>query len=266
VFEHRIIMENHIGRLLDDNEVVHHIDGYKKNNVIENLKIMTLSEHTSLHMKRQNKKLVELKCPLCKTIFIKEKRSSFLSNKRRYSCCSLRCGNKFAWNLRIFGETEENLKAISENLIREFNKEKIKENIKNEINEEQRLKITDLKRYNKEILNFTYKKYRTNYSNKKISYVRTPRKIKSVHKIKKEKTFICKKCNNIFNSVHDPKYCSYKCAQLSSRKCERPTCAELQDLLSKNSMEAIGRMFGVAGAAVKKWKKLYQKEIENKQD
>lgn len=30
VLLHRIIMENHLGRILDNNEVVHHIDGDKK--------------------------------------------------------------------------------------------------------------------------------------------------------------------------------------------------------------------------------------------
>lgn len=45
----RIIMENHLGRKLDRKEVVHHIDGNKKNNDISNLKVETLSEHTRHH-------------------------------------------------------------------------------------------------------------------------------------------------------------------------------------------------------------------------
>ena len=39
VLYHRIIMENHIGRILNPNEVVHHIDGNKLNNNIENLQL-----------------------------------------------------------------------------------------------------------------------------------------------------------------------------------------------------------------------------------
>jgi hypothetical protein len=37
VKEHRLIMEQHIGRYLTDQEVVHHIDKNKTNNSIENL-------------------------------------------------------------------------------------------------------------------------------------------------------------------------------------------------------------------------------------
>lgn len=46
---HRRVMEKHIGRLLEKNEVVHHIDGDRLNNDVDNLCLMTMSEHTALH-------------------------------------------------------------------------------------------------------------------------------------------------------------------------------------------------------------------------
>ena len=49
VYEYRLIMEKKLGRYLTSDEVVHHIDGDHTNNAIENLQIMSQSEHLKLH-------------------------------------------------------------------------------------------------------------------------------------------------------------------------------------------------------------------------
>lgn len=46
---HRHIMQEHLGRKLDINEVVHHIDGNTLNNELSNLQVMSRSEHSRLH-------------------------------------------------------------------------------------------------------------------------------------------------------------------------------------------------------------------------
>lgn len=50
VQEHRVIMEKHLGRKLHTKEIIHHIDHDKRNNSIDNLKIMKQGDHARLHV------------------------------------------------------------------------------------------------------------------------------------------------------------------------------------------------------------------------
>lgn len=101
----RILMEENLGRPLEPNEDVHHIDGDKTNNSIDNLEIKMHGEHQREHMpvKYFDKKVT---CQVCgkEFIYTAKQQSNYQRDLNRHRRRAITCSRKCAY---LFGRQEQ---------------------------------------------------------------------------------------------------------------------------------------------------------------
>jgi len=97
---HREIMEHHLGRKLNKNEIVHHINENRMDNSVSNLIILSRAEHIKLH-KVKRKAFICRECgvefedlPSKKRIFCSHKCSSVSAQRIEKRYC-VNCGKEF---------------------------------------------------------------------------------------------------------------------------------------------------------------------------
>lgn len=52
-YEHRLVLEKHLDRILEEWETIHHISGNKKDNSLNNLFLCTREQHNKAHRTKE---------------------------------------------------------------------------------------------------------------------------------------------------------------------------------------------------------------------
>ena len=91
--EHHYVWWKETGQLVPKGFHLHHIDENPENNNINNLELLTISDHSKKHA--CSPALVDLVCPICGVQFTRERRQTHLVKKKQEStCCSRSCSAK----------------------------------------------------------------------------------------------------------------------------------------------------------------------------
>lgn len=104
---HRWVMEQHLGRPLKPCEIVHHKNGNKHDNRLENLELMTHQEHSIEHLQKHP---IDKWCVICGRVFTPEK-----TKRARKQTCSIDCKCKLiSKTLRTRSKPGQRSKSLQE--------------------------------------------------------------------------------------------------------------------------------------------------------
>lgn len=115
----RYLMSIHLGRVLGPEEQIDHINNDHKDDRIENLQILSISENNK---KSASHKTILLRCPECGKLFTRQKGQTHLVFSRsrtkgvQCTCCCRSCSGKF----QVRRKTQDVSQEVANNVVCEY--------------------------------------------------------------------------------------------------------------------------------------------------
>jgi uncharacterized protein (DUF1330 family) len=217
VLEHRAVMENYLGRFLNWDEIVKHLDGNTHNNKIENLIVIKWSDVARTFGVR--KLYYDLSCPECKRTFQREGRVVHRYQRtNQLTFCSRVCSS-------VYGRSREGV------------------NIEQFILSKKETKNMDLECVESVIFGHDLKA-KSRFKQESFYKLVSPRA-----RLEGRNCLFCKKDYKPQNGRQ--RYCTEDCAKYGTRKFQ-VSDQELLKLAKKYSFLALGKKFGVSDNAIRK--------------